>query len=77
MPKVEENVYKETLKKMFFEGQDPDSLSPKKNNDNVIIIFHCEFSSQRGPELRRCLRKIDREYNVRLRSSIIVVNFEY
>ncbi|VDN95923.1 unnamed protein product [Rodentolepis nana] len=28
-----------------------------------LLIFHCEFSSQRGPELSRFLRKVDRYIN--------------
>ncbi|VDL18710.1 unnamed protein product [Hymenolepis diminuta] len=28
-----------------------------------VLIFHCEFSSQRGPELSRFLRKVDRYIN--------------
>ncbi|GBM34554.1 M-phase inducer phosphatase [Araneus ventricosus] len=30
---------------------------------NTIIIFHCEFSSERAPNLCRFLRKKDREMN--------------
>ncbi|GFO07751.1 M-phase inducer phosphatase [Plakobranchus ocellatus] len=29
-----------------------------------ILIFHCEFSSQRGPGLLRQLRKLDRQMNI-------------
>ncbi|XP_033880285.2 cell division cycle 25 homolog d [Acipenser ruthenus] len=36
-----------------------DSSSPR-----TLLIFHCEFSSERGPRLCRFLRKIDRNLNV-------------
>ncbi|GFR66075.1 M-phase inducer phosphatase [Elysia marginata] len=29
-----------------------------------ILVFHCEFSSQRGPSLLRHLRKLDRKMNI-------------
>ena len=56
--------------KAFFQEFFPENLGPKKmsffpanqetseNNDlRKIIIFHCEFSSARGPALMRALRK--------------------
>ncbi|XP_044730099.1 M-phase inducer phosphatase-like [Chrysoperla carnea] len=33
------------------------------SNKRDIIIFHCEFSAQRGPKLFRFLRELDRNYN--------------
>jgi hypothetical protein len=29
-----------------------------------IIVFHCEFSSERGPRLCRLFRSLDRQYNL-------------
>lgn len=38
--------------------------SDDNNSTRDILIFHCEFSSERGPTLARLLRKKDREHNV-------------
>ena len=32
-------------------------------NKRVVLIFHCEFSSERGPKLSRFLRSKDRSAN--------------
>ncbi|XP_046558488.1 M-phase inducer phosphatase-like [Haliotis rubra] len=36
------------------------SVSTERN----ILIFHCEFSSERGPKLLRHLRRLDRKLNI-------------
>ena len=35
----------------------------KRTKNSPIIIIHCEFSSKRGPEMFRFIRKIDRSNN--------------
>ncbi|XP_023239722.1 M-phase inducer phosphatase-like, partial [Centruroides sculpturatus] len=54
------NIYtKESLYSEFLSGQKADAQIQDRN----ILIFHCEFSSERGPDLCRFLRKKDREIN--------------
>lgn len=47
------------LIKLFIEKT---SKAPGRQSRN-IIIFHCEFSSERGPRLMRLLREKDRQIN--------------
>ncbi|KRT86796.1 hypothetical protein AMK59_888 [Oryctes borbonicus] len=35
----------------------------QEENKRDILIFHCEFSSERGPNLSRFLRQVDRRHN--------------
>lgn len=37
--------------------------SHPSEGDRNIFIFHCEFSSKRGPDMSRFLRKMDRQKN--------------
>eukprot|EP01080_Neovahlkampfia_damariscottae_P006018 gene6018-10020_t len=48
-----QNLYlSETLEELFF-----------KNPQDIVLIFHCEFSKERGPKIYRTLREIDRKLN--------------
>nr|DBA29540.1 TPA: hypothetical protein GDO54_009762 [Pyxicephalus adspersus] len=38
-------------------------IIPSSDDKRVIIIFHCEFSSERGPRMCRYVRKQDRNSN--------------
>lgn len=55
-----QNLYtKESIMQTFLKTP-MTSEDPEKRN---ILIFHCEFSSERGPNLSRFLRKFDRDSN--------------
>ncbi|OHT15150.1 Rhodanese-like domain containing protein [Tritrichomonas foetus] len=45
----------ETLKKIFF--------SDTLKSSSTCIIFHCEYSHNRGPQLAKIFREIDRQIN--------------
>ncbi|KAF6280511.1 cell division cycle 25C [Rhinolophus ferrumequinum] len=38
-------------------------IVPLGTQRRIIIVFHCEFSSERGPRMCRCLREQDRALN--------------
>lgn len=38
-------------------------ITTEATNKRVVLVFHCEFSSERGPNLLRFLRKMDRDTN--------------
>ena len=41
-----------------------EKLQERNKELRSIIIFHCEFSSERGPQMSKYLRKIDRGDNL-------------
>ncbi|CAF1637891.1 unnamed protein product, partial [Didymodactylos carnosus] len=50
------NLYTEDMIRDFFNDM---VISQKE----VDIVFHCEFSGERGPKMMRLFRQLDREYN--------------
>lgn len=62
-----QNLYTQEQIIEEFLTQQKTELQQKNNETSTgkrnIIIFHCEFSSERGPKLSRFLRNFDRERN--------------
>ncbi|XP_016145411.1 cell division cycle 25 homolog d [Sinocyclocheilus grahami] len=51
--------------RMRMKGRLSDSLPEEEGSSpRKLIIFHCEFSSERGPHLCQYLRRLDRQANV-------------
>ena len=51
----------ETIEDYFF--KDKEEIE-KLMTSKTIIVFHCEFSQQRGPKMYRTLREIDRRLHI-------------
>ena len=64
IPKVEATQWQESLKSRFFSPENVQDENGDKIHNDFLIIFHCEFSSKRGPDLRSWFRKNDRQSNV-------------
>ncbi|CAM5168632.1 unnamed protein product [Natator depressus] len=54
------NLYREEQLARWFL---PDPLGTTPSPRSSTLIFHCEFSSERGPRLCRSLRRMDRDAN--------------
>ena len=59
-PQGAKNIYQaQEIMKEFLNNP----IKPKDPSKRVVLIFHCEFSSERGPKLSRFLRSQDRMMN--------------
>ncbi|RUS69837.1 hypothetical protein EGW08_022406 [Elysia chlorotica] len=56
------NLYTEDDIDLFLKKEVLEAIGTKSKTH--ILVFHCEFSSQRGPGLLRYLRKLDRQMNI-------------
>ena len=39
------------IETMFFSGTSPECFQNNFQRENLVIIFHCEFSQKRGPKM--------------------------
>lgn len=53
------NLYTADMLEQYFY----DINKENQTSGTHVIIFHCEFSSERAPALLRCLRRVDRARN--------------
>lgn len=56
-----QNIFTEDQLRLFFAQL---TASSSVVSSTTIIVFHCEFSSERGPRLCRLFRSIDRQHNL-------------
>ena len=56
-----QNIYTDDQLRIFF-SQLISSSTPLSSS--TIIVFHCEYSSERGPHLCRQFRSLDRQHNL-------------